>query len=292
MIWLVLTVAWAILATLPNERMVGFAAVEMGFAIAYDNPPGPFALYVDWMHKFLTLQWGFSVTHGQPVVDLYLERIPVTLAYVVPAVIASVLVGSGLTTYAATRRKSLLNRALSATSYVGLSVPAFLMAVVALRYMSTHLGWVRVYDKSLALWHPQNVVHFMLPAGILGLNFLAVQVRYAQTETAEYLEAGYVKTARAKGAGQLRTAVHVFRNSWPSLGSLVLGEAAGVLFLSMIVIEEGLLIPGIARAVFYGFAAGEPMVSFTAVFGIVFLGVVGTLARDFARLALDPRFQR
>lgn len=290
--WAVLTVALVILTQLPETRQVGFAQVEMGLATAYETTPGPLALYVDWMGSFLTFQWGQSTYYEQSVVNLYADRLPVTLAYVVPGVMGSILVGTGLSTYAAIRPKGHLNRALSVTSYVGLSVPAFLLATVAYWYSTDYLGWIRIYDSSLGLWHPQNVVHLTLPAGILGLGFLSVQVRHAQAETTGHLGTTYVKTARAKGSGRLRTAVHVFRNVWPTLGSLVLGESLGFLFLSAIVIEEVLLIPGVASAVFKGFATGDPMVSFTAVFGMVFLGVTGTLARDFARVMLDPRVDR
>lgn len=272
--------------------MIGFAEVGMGLGSVYETDPGPVALYVDWMRRFFTLQWGTSLYYDRPVVDLYLTRLPVTLAYLFPGVLASLLVGTGLSTYAAVDRSGPLDRMLSAVSYVGLSVPAFISASLVLTYMSTRLGWVRVYDPSLGLLDRRNATRMAVPAGIVALNFLAVQVRHARSETTERLGEKYVKTARAKGSGRLRTAVHVFRNAWPSLGSLALGESLGLLFLTTVVVEKVLLIPGIAVAVFNGFASGDPMVSFTAVFGMVSFGVLGTLALDFGRLAFDPRVER
>lgn len=289
--WLVLTVTWLILVSLPETRRVFFTKVEMGIGATYESSPGLVTLYVDWMRRFLTFQWGQSLYYEQSVVSLYLTRLPVTLAYVVPAVLVSVFVGSGLSTYAAIRRNGLLDRALSLLSYVGLSLPAFLLSVITLTYMSTHLGMIRIYDPSLPLWAKENLFGFAFPAAIVALNFLALQVRHAQSETTEHLGNKYVKTARAKGAGQLRTAIHVFRNVWPSLGALVLGELIGLLFLSTVVVEKVLLIPGIAVAVFNGFAAGDPMLSFTAVFGMVLVGVLGTLIQDFARVLFDPRVE-
>jgi len=287
--WLVLTVTWVILHTLPDTRVVGFAEVEMGFAAAYDDPPGPLGLYLDWMRSFLTLQWGSSVYFGGSVVDLYVTRLPVTLAYALPGVVVSVLAGTGLSTYAAVHPDGVANRVLSLLSYAGLSIPAFLLAQGVFVVMPSWLGWIQIYDPELGLTHGQNLRRLSVPAAIVAVSFFAVQVRHAQGETVEYLDAEFVKTARAKGAGRLRTAVHIFRNAWPSLASLVLGESLGLLILMLIVIEELLKIKGVAVVVFYGFAAGDPMVSFTAVFGVVFVGVAGTLARDFARLVFDPR---
>lgn len=287
--WLVLTAMWAILVVFPNTRMIGFAEVEMGLAAAYETLPGPFAVYIDLVRRLFTFQWGQSTYYGKPVVDLYLQRLPVTLAYVVPGAVVSVLLGTGLSTYAAIKPKGLLNRALSAVSYVGLSIPAFVLATIFYLNMPVVLGWIRIYDSSLPLWHPQNVVHLTVPASIVALNLFVVQVRHTQGETTEYLGTEFVKVARAKGAGRLRIARHIFRNAWPALASLVIGESLGLLLLTVIVIETALEIPGVAIVVFKGFAAGDPMVSLTAVFGLVLLGVSGMLVRDFARFLFDPR---
>lgn len=289
-LWVVLTATVVLLIVFPNTRAVAVGVViDIGLARTYETPPGPVAIYVDLLRRLVTFQWGQSTVYGKPVVDLYLRRLPVTLAYVIPGVLVSVLVGTGVSTYAAIKPKGWLNNVLSVASSVGLSIPAFVLATVFYLYMPDYLGWIKVYDASLGLWNPQNLFHLTVPAGIVALCFFAVQVRHAQGETAEYLGTEFVKTARAKGAGRLRIARHIFRNTWPSLASVVLGEALGVLLLSTVVIETVFEMPGIVVAVFNGFAAGDPMLSFTAVFGIVLLGISGTLVRDFARFLLDPR---
>lgn len=290
--WLVLTVTWLILYSLPETRAVGLSAVETGMAAAYDDPPGPLAMYLDWMWSFLTLDWGASVYFGGPVTDLYATRLPVTLLYTVPGVVASVLVGTGVTTWAAVKPDGLASRGLSMLAILGLSVPAFILAQGVFFLMPDWLGWIRIYDADLGLTARTNLVHMSVPAAIVAVSFFAVQVRHARGETAEYLGDEFVKTARAKGAGRLRIAVHIFRNAWPTLASLVVGESLGLLLLMTIVIEEVFRIPGISRAVYYGFASGDPMLSFTAVFAVVLVGVLGTLARDVGRLLFDPRVEQ
>lgn len=234
---------WAILVIFPNTRMIGYSEVEMGLAATYETVPGSFAVYVDLVRRLFTFQWGKSTFFSKPVVDLYLQRFPVTLAYVVPGAVVSVILGTGLSTYAAVRPNSLINRALPVVSYIGLSIPAFVLATIFYFNMISIFGWVQVYDSSLPLWHPQNVLHLTVPAGIVALNPFVVQVRHAQGETTEYLGTEFVKTACAKGAGRLRISRHIFRNAWPALASLVIGESLGLPLLTAIVIETALAHP-------------------------------------------------
>ena len=286
-----LTVCFAILWTLPETRMVGFARIEMGLSATDGASADPLRSYASWMESFLTLDWGRSIYYDRPVLALYRDRLPVTLAYLVPGIVVSVAFGTGVATYAATDREGPLHGFVSTVSVLCLSVPAFVLVWLFVTFMPTLFGWIQVYNPELGLWHPQNLLRLQVPAAVVGMSFLAVQVRHAQSETDEHLEMAFVKTARAKGAGRLRVARHVFRNAWPSMASLVLGETLGLLLLSTIVVEQVLDVPGVAVAVYNGFAAGDPMVSFTAVFGLVSVGVAGTLLRDFARLALDPRYE-
>ncbi|MGB9987042.1 ABC transporter permease [Salarchaeum japonicum] len=288
-VWVVLTATYVILASLPATRFVGLTPIEMGFAAVTESNAGPLAQYVQWMASFLTLDWGQSTFYDTSVVSLYADRIPITLAYVVPGLVGSLVLGTGVATYAAVKPDSLLDRALSAVSYTGLSLPAFVAAEALLIGVPTLLGWTYVPDRNIGFWHPRNLQRFALAAALIAFTFAAVQIRHVKSETTQYLSAEFVKTARSKGAGRLRLAVHVFRNTWPALVSVVLGEALGLLVLTTIVVEEVWGIQGVGVAVFNGFGAGDPMLSFTAVFGMVGLGVLGTLLRDTARALLDPR---
>jgi peptide/nickel transport system permease protein len=101
-----------------------------------------------------------------------------------------------------------------------------------------------------------------------------------------------VKTARAKGAGRRRIAVHVLRNAWPSAASLVVGESLGVLLLATVVVETQLNVPGLGVLVYRGFAAGDPMVSAVALVGTVAVGVAGTLGVALLRSVFDPRLDQ
>lgn len=291
-VWLVLTACFALLWLLPDTRFVGFAQVEMGLAATDQIDGGPVSAYVDWLTALVTLQWGESTYFGEPVWRLYARRLPITAAYVLPAAVVAVAVGTLLSTYAATNRDGRLSRLLAATGVVGLAVPAFLLATAVFTYMTRTLGWVRIYDPELGLWHTQNLLRLQVPAAIVALGLIGVQVRHARSETVEHLQLPFVKTARAKGAGRRRIAAHVFRNAWPSTASLVVGESLGLLLLATVVVETQLNVPGLGVVVFSGFASGDPMVSTVALVGTVTAGVTGTLTVSVLRALFDPRVSR
>ena len=291
-VWLVLTVCFALLWLVPDTRFVGFAEVEMGLAATDRIDGGPLSAYVDWLGALVTFQWGASTYFDAPVRRLYAQRLPITAVYVLPAAVVAIAVGTLLSTYAATNRDGRLSRLLAATGVVGLAVPAFLLAAVVFSYMTRTLGWVRIYDPELGLWHTQNLLRLQVPGAIVALALVGVQVRHVRSETVEHLQLPFVKTARAKGAGRRRIATHVFRNAWPSAASLVVGESLGVLLLTTVVVETQLNVPGVGVVVFSGFASGDPMVSTVALVGVVVAGVTGTLTVSLLRGMFDPRVGR
>jgi peptide/nickel transport system permease protein len=276
----------------PDTRFVGFAEVEMGLAATDRIDGGPVSAYVDWLGALVTFQWGASTYFDASVRRLYVQRLPITAVYVLPAAVVAVAVGTLLTTYATTDRDSGLARLLSVVGVTGLAVPAFLPAYFVFIYTTEAFEIVRIYDAELGLWHTQNLLRLQIAGGLVALALVGVQVRHVRSETVEHLQLPFVKTARAKGAGRRRIATHVFRNAWPSAASLVVGESLGVLLLTTVVVETQLNVPGVGVVVFSGFASGDPMVSTVALVGVVVAGVTGTLTVSLLRGVFDPRVGR
>jgi len=291
-LWTVLTLCFLLLWAIPDTRLVGFREVEMGLAVLDAADANPLSAYVDWLGALVTLQWGESVRFQEPVTALYARRLPITAVYLLPAAVVAVAVGTLLTTYATTDRDSGLARLLSVVGVTGLAVPAFLPAYFVFIYTTEAFEIVRIYDAELGLWHTQNLLRPQIAGGLVALALIGVQVRHVRSETVEHLKRPFVKTARAKGAGRRRIAVHVLRNAWPSAASLVVGESLGVLLLATVVVETQLNVPGLGVLVYRGFAAGDPMVSAVALVGTVAVGVAGTLGVALLRSVFDPRLDR
>lgn len=285
---LVVSLVWVFISLKPQRA--GPFRIEEG-AIQGKSLPTIADMYVNFVVDYLTLNWGDSTTYRKPVTDVWATRAPITLAYLLPALVVSAFGGIGLATYGAMKPGGWIDRIVSLFAYIGVSLPTFVLAEAVLVIGLEQFGIIRVYNTDYGVLHPQNLTRLMVPAALLALSLLGVVSRYARNESLGYLGEEFVKVARAKGAGRLRLAQHVFRNAWLALMTLLFTEFIGLIFLGTIVLEVALQIPGIAAAVFTAFQGPDPALVLSAALVAVVVGVLGTLFQDFARLWIDPRSQ-
>ncbi len=293
--YLVLSVTWALVAipTDPTEAAEAFAIAVQGGS-PYENVADPsepiLDRYLTWVGGFVTFEWGRSATHGAPVTAVVAEAIPVTLTYLVPAVLLAAAggVAVGLTTAAARRRWP--ERAVAALSYVGMSLPNFWLATLLLLLVGGHYGWIRfAYDPQSPVWAAQNAKRLVLAAVVVATYLVASQVRYARAETAETRTAEFVRTARAKGAGRLRVGRHVVRNAMLPLVSLFFTDLLGVLVFTSYIVEVVFGIPGLGLVSYEAMVDRDIPLVVATVLVPVFVAIFGNLLQDLAYVALDPR---
>ncbi|MFB6153712.1 MAG: ABC transporter permease [Halodesulfurarchaeum sp.] len=276
-IWLVLSATW-VMVQLKPERSGGLG----GPGASPESSPSLLTQYLTWVGDYLTLNW------GQSVLETWATAAPVTLAYLLPSLIFATLIGVGLATYGAVRPGGLIDRFVSGLSYMGVSVPTFVIAELTILIGIKQLGIYRVYNPNSQLLAYENVVGFTLPAAILTVSLVGIVARYSRNESLSHLNREFVKTAKSKGAGRLRLAAHVFRNAWLALAQLLFSETVGLLFLGTIVLEQVFSLPGIASAIFQGFQEpNEPLVISAALVAVV-IGVIGTWIQDIGRVFLMP----
>lgn len=287
----------------PNEAIVAFSA---GFgaedpaaaqeaavqayrdARNYEEPV--FDRYRRWVVGYTTFKWGWSVTHNQPVVDLIAERAPITLAYVIPAVLLSAIAGVAIGLYAAFHRHGPIDYLFTSFSYVGLGVPSFFMGEALLALAIREMGWYgALWDSRYGLWTEQNLASLALPAIVVAANLLAVQVRYARTESLEQLPADFIKRLRATGSSERTVARHVLRNAAFPIVSLVFTEVLTVLFVTVYVLEVVFQVPGIGKVAYGAIQQRDIGVILATTLLPAFVGLAGSLIQDIAYLILDPR---
>lgn len=293
--YLVLSVTWALVALPgnPNEMGAAFAAAARGdsaYAGIRDQSRPLLDRYLDWLVGFSTLQWGRSETRFVPVTEVVAGAVPVTLTYVVPAVLLAAVggVAVGLATVATRRRWP--ERLVTAGAYLGMSLPNFWLATLLLLFFGGHLGWIRfAYDPESSVWAAQNAKRLALAAVVLASYLVASQVRYARAESAEYVAADFVTTARAKGAGRLRVGWHVLRNAVVPLVALFFADLLAVLVFTAYIVEVVFGIPGLGQVSYDAIRSRDvPLVVATVLVPVLF-GIVGNLVQDLLYAALDPR---
>lgn len=307
--WLVISGTFFLFAYTPdpNESLVGFgagmaAAQEGGNATKaaqqaveayrdarnYDQPVHE--RYLTWIEAYATFDWGVSYVYGQPVNKVVLEKGHVTALYLVPAVLLSLAVGTLAGLLSATRRRSVPDYVGRAVTYVGLGLPNFWLAELLVLLAITEF---QVY--AVSRWNdgsptsPQNWPLLAVAAAVVAVHLLAIQTRYARSETREFLPEPFVKTLRSTGASGTSVARHVLRNAAVPLVSLLFTEVLVAVMVDVFVVEAVLGIPGLGQAAFQaierrdiGLILGTWMLPMLVVLG-------GSLAQDAVNVVLDPR---
>ncbi|WP_049969093.1 ABC transporter permease [Haladaptatus cibarius] len=264
-------------------------AAENAYAEArnYDKPI--LDRYIDWIVAYTTLDWGTDI-QGEPVTDRLGDALPITLVYLVPAVVLSVVLGSAIGLYSAVHQHGYIDRLVTAITYPGLGLPSFWLASWASLLVLERIDIQASYfDDRYGLWSPENLPFMFLPMAVVTINLLAVQIRYTRSTSLEYVPAEFVKTLRSNGARASDVGRHVIRNAALPLVSLFFAETLTILFITLLVVETVFGLPGFGALAFQAIRARDAGLILATTMIPVFLGLAGNLLQDIAYAVLDPR---
>ena len=304
-VFLVVSVSFGVIALTPDPNLQGqlFQLQRHGvpqeerqeYAEQYRSIRGRDRPLVDryaaWMVNVATLDFGYSVNQQAEVTTLLEKRLPYTLAYVVPAMLLSLLAGVSAGVWGALRDGSLRERWTRYLAYLGFGVPNFLIGVLVIEYYGVQLGYERygrVYNRALP-WHGLDPIRLAPPIVLLATTLFAVQFRYARTESLDYLSDSFEKLLRAKGATKRDVARHAVRNTAGPLISLFFAELVGVLVVSIYVLEAVFHVPGIGNLTLQAVHDRDIPVVLGTTLVLVFAVIVGNFTQDVAHRLLDPR---
>lgn len=256
--------------------------------------------------------FGYSITSGQPVLDLILERVPATLILMGTAWILWVTIAIALGVIAAVKRYSLFDQTVTFTSYVLYSLPTFWLGLILIFIFGVTLRWFPTQGiidvrsspapfGTAAYWAafakdpgPQIVdiaSHLVLPVITLIAVSIAADSRFVRSAMLDTLSEDYVRTARAKGLPSRRVIFrHAFRNALlPILTNVALEFA--FLFSGAIVTETVFSWPGMGRLYYQGVNDRD----YFLLMGILLIGsvlvVAVNLVADVLYAVADPRIR-
>jgi ABC-type dipeptide/oligopeptide/nickel transport system permease component len=213
------------------EQMAAFRR-EWGF----DDP-----LYVQYgrfLGRALGGDLGVSLRHGQPALPLIAERLPATLQLTVTAMLLAICLAVPLGVVSATHRGGPIDLALMGVALAGQAVPNFWLAIMMILLFAVSLGWLPTSGRG----GPEHVV---LPAVAIAINLMALLTRLVRSTMLEVLAEDYVRTARAKGLGELAVlGRHALRNALIPLVTVV-GLQFGYILGGAVVIETVFTWPGV-----------------------------------------------
>jgi peptide/nickel transport system permease protein len=253
------------------------AAVDEYLASRNLDRPLP-DIYVDWMGNMLTLDWGRSFETSEAVFPMITSATARTAAYVVPAVVLAVAIGTVVGMYAALNPDSRLSDLSRAGSYLFFALPSFWLGGLLLG--AANAGAI---DKSPLLFE------HILPVVLVTMTLLGGYVSYSRAYALEHVSADFVTLVRAKGAGPVTVARHVARNAAIPLFSMLFTEVLGLLVLSIFVIEVVFGIEGFGLVFFEAIDARDLPVLLGGTVVLIFVGVFGNVIQDLSYQYLDPR---
>jgi peptide/nickel transport system permease protein len=246
--------------------------------------PVQFGLFFE---QFLRGDLGDSIILKVPVMQLVLERLPVTLFLTAFAAVMGVILAVPTALASAIRRDSLLDNAIRAGFQVGLSMPVFYIGIVLLTFLAAKLRWFPVggFGNSFG----DNLYHLFLPALTLALSLSAVLMRNLRSSIIDVLDAEYVDFARAKGLrNQVVLGRHVLRNALISTVALF-GLNIGTLFGGAVITESVFAIPGVGRLLIDSiYGRDYPVIQGLTLVLAILVSLV-FLVTDLVQAWLDPR---
>ncbi|HEV8694993.1 MAG TPA: ABC transporter permease [Lysobacter sp.] len=248
--------------------------------------------YVYWLAGILHGDLGESLRIHQPVLDLVLQKLPVTIQLASMAIIIALAIGISAGIISAVKKDSVWDYAANAFALWGISTPNFWLGIMLIFLFSVELGWLPAsgYVRLSEDWRA-SLASTIMPAFVLGNAIAAVLMRHTRSAMLQVLESDYVRTARAKGLLE-RTVIlkHAMRNALTpviTLGALEFGT----LLSGAVLTEQIFTIPGFGKlivdAVFnrdYAVVQGVVLVTATTYIAL-------NLLADIAYILVNPRLR-
>lgn len=296
---LVSLLAFMILHLVPGDPAVVMAGpdsttaeVEAIRAMLRLDRPLPEQLF-SWFKDLLTGDLGTSIVYSRPVLDVVLERLPVTLSLALFSILITVPFGVGLGILAALTRGSILDTLITSVALLGLSLPNFWLGLMAVLLFSVHLGLLPSMgyvpaDEGVWPWARSLI----LPGTVIGTTQIGLLARITRSTMLDVLHLDYIRTARAKGLSEWRVIMrHGLRNALIPIVT-VIGMMFSILVAGAVVTEAVFAIPGLGRLVVQSILARDYPVVQGVLLLIATSFVLINLIVDIAYIYLDPRVAR
>lgn len=245
--------------------------------------------FVTFLQDMLTLNFGRSVVHREPVTQLLSGRVGASVSLVLTAVAMVLLSAIPLGVLAATHRAQLPDRVVRGVAAFGQAAPGFWVGLMFIDLFAVRLRWLPAggYAAEGAVAWP----YYILPAATIALPLFAALTRLLRSSMLESLDAEFVKLARAKGLSEFRVVwVHVFRNAFLPLLTLM-GIWIGTAVVGSVVTEVVFNWPGVGNLFLSSILARDfPVIqAIVAMLGATVL--LASLLADLLYVVVDPRIR-
>lgn len=248
--------------------------------------------YAVWLGRVLRGNFGKSLVTQRPISTELFERIPATIYLATVGIAISLLIAVPLGTLAAVKRNTIVDYLAQTTSLIGISIPEFWFAIMAVLLFALYLGWLpssEYYSPFVDLG--KSIKHLILPAAAIGFRQAAITTRLTRSSMLDETQKEYVDTARSLGLSERKVIYkYTLRNAMvPTL--TISGLQLAQLLGGTVIIETIFAWPGVGRAVYEAIIGRDfPLIQA----GILVLGttvVLINLLVDLMYRVLNPRIR-
>ncbi|MTD18048.1 microcin C ABC transporter permease YejB [Pseudomonas sp. CCM 7891] len=263
------------------------------------DKPAPERLWL-MLKNYAQLDFGNSFFRGATVVDLILEKMPVTISLGLWATLITYLVSIPLGIRKAVRHGSQFDIWSSTAIVIGYAMPAFLFAMFLIVVFAggTSLNWFPVRGLVSENFEQLSSVgkiadyfwHLVLPVSALVIGGFATLTILTQNSFLNEITRQYVVTARAKGLSERGVLYgHVFRNAMLLVISGIPQAFISVFFAGSLLIEVIFSLDGLGRMSYEAAVSRDYPVVFGSLFIFTLFGLLIKLIGDLCYTLVDPR---
>jgi peptide/nickel transport system permease protein len=272
-----------------NPKLTAADIIRLKAVYGIDQPL--IGRYLAWLRAVLQGDLGFSRLYSQPSIAILLPRLGNSSLLMGASFVLALAIGLPAGIAAARRPGSVLDHAINIACFAGISVPSFWLALMLILVFAVALGWLpagglaTIGDGGLV----DRLQHLVLPVATLTLASIGGYTRFMRAAMAEALRQDFVRTARAKGAGEWRVVLHhALRNAMIPVVTIV-ALSFGTLFSGALITETMFAYPGMGKLIFDAVMGNDYNLALAGLLFATLVTLLANLAADVAYAWLDPR---
>ena len=252
------------------------------------------------MRDYATFNFGDSFFRDQKVVDLVLDKMPVSISLGIWSTLVIYLVSIPLGIRKALKHGSRFDVWSSTIVILGNAIPTFLFAILLIVLFSggSYFSWFPLRGllsdniSTLTWW--QQVLdyfwHLVLPITAILIGSFASLTMLTKNSFLDEINKQYVITARAKGITERRVLYrHVFRNAMLIIIAGFPAAFIGMFFTGSLLIEIIFSLDGLGLLGFESTIQRDYPVMFGTLFIFTLLGLIVGIISDLMYTVIDPR---
>ena len=238
--------------------------------------------YLNWLKNIIHGDFGTSYASGRSVIVEMNEHLPYTIKLAGSAMIITLIVSIPLGILSAVKKDKFIDNFIRLFTFVGNSIPGFLLALILLLVFSLKLKLLPILSES-------GAKSIILPSVTLAFAMTSKYIRQIRTAVIEELDKGYVKGARSRG---IKESVILYKDVLKNIMITVItltGLSIGSLMGGTAVVESIFVWPGVGSLALSAIANRDYPIIQAYVLWMAVMFIIINLITDLLYKIIDPR---